>query len=151
MGSKSNEFENQLLAHIFQNAAIADIGNAGGLPAAAAEGNLYVRLHTDAAVVDDASLGVECAYIGYTAYGVAVPRNATGWAVAGNVAENAAAVAFGACTAGTETARYFSVWKTNVDATPANRIGWGQLTADLAITSGVTPEFAPGALTVTEE
>lgn len=149
--SKSNSFETSLLQHLFNNAAIAKMGDATGLPAAAAAGNLYVRLYTSAVVVDDATIGTECAYTGYVAKGVAVPRSAGGWTIAGNNASNTAAVTFGACTAGSETVRYFAIWKDNVSAVDAERLYWGQLTSDLAVSTGITPEFAIGALDVNED
>ena len=111
MGSKSNEFENQLLLHIFNNSAIANVGDAAGLPVAATAGSLYVRLYTSAVAVDDATIGTECAYTGYVQYGVAVARSGAGWTVSGNNASNAAIVTFGACTALSETIRYFAIWK----------------------------------------
>jgi len=149
--SKSDAFENQLLLHLFNNSAIANVGNAAGLPAAGAPGSLYIRLYTSAIVVDDATIGTECAYTGYADNGVAVTRDGAGWTISGNNASNAAAITFGACTVGTETVRYFAVWKTNVDEVAANRIYWGTLTSDLAVSPGITPEFAIGALDVNED
>ena len=149
--SKSDAFENQLLLHLFNNSAIANVGDAAGLPVAATVGDLYVRLYTSAIVVDDATIGTESAYTGYVQYGIAVARSGAGWTVATNNASNTAAITFGACTAGSETLRYFAIWKTNVDVTAANRIYWGQLTSDLAVSSGITPEFAIGALDVNED
>lgn len=149
--SKSNSFETTLLQHIFNNVALTDIGDASGLPAAATPGNLYVRLYTSAVVVDDATIGTECAYTGYVALGVAVPRTAGGWTVAGNNASNTAAVTFGACSAGSETVRYFAIWKNNTSTVDADRLYWGQLTSDLAVSAGITPEFAIGALDVNED
>lgn len=151
MGSKSNSFENQLLLHIFNNSAIAKVGDATGLPAAATAGNLYVRLYTSAVVVDDATIGTECAYTGYVARGVAVPRSGAGWTVSNNNASNAAAITFGACSAGTETVRYFAIWKDNTSTSDAERLYWGQLNADLAVSAGITPEFAIGELDVNED
>lgn len=151
MGSKSNSFETSLLTLIFNNTAIANIGNAGGLQPAGAAGSLYVRLYTSAVVVDDATIGTECAYTGYVALGVAVPRTAGGWTISGNNASNAAAVTFGACSAGSETIRYFAIWKDNVGATDADRLFWGQLTADLAVSAGITPEFAIGDIDINED
>jgi len=151
MGSKADTFENQLLLHIFNNSAIANVGDAGGLPVAATAGNLYVRLYTDAAVVSDSAIGTECAYTGYVQYGVAVARSGAGWTVSGNNASNTAIVSFGACTVGTENVRYFAIWKTNVDETAANRLYWGQLTADLSVSPGITPQFAAGELDVNED
>ena len=40
---------------------------------------------------------------------VAVARSGAGWTVSGNAVSNAAAVTFGACTAGSNTVTYFSV------------------------------------------
>ena len=149
--SKSNSFENQLLLHIFNNSAIANVGDASGLPASAAPGNLYVRLYTSAVTVDDATIGTECAYTGYVSGGVAVARSGAGWTVSGNNASNTAAITFGACTAGSETVRYFAIWKDNSTGTDSHRLYWGQLTSDLAVSSGITPEFAAGALDVNED
>ncbi len=149
--SKSDAFENQLLLHIFNNSAIANVGDATGLPIAGTVGSLYVRLYTDAVVVDDSTIGTECAYTGYVQYGIAVARAGGGWTIATNNASNTAAITFGACSAGSENVRYFAIWKTNVDVTAANRLYWGQLTADLSVSSGITPEFAIGALDVNED
>lgn len=149
--SKSNSFETDLLGHIFNNTAIINVGDASGLPAAATAGDLYIRLYTDAVVVNDSTIGTECAYTGYVQYGIAVPRSVAGFTVAGNNASNAAALTFGACTGGTENVRYFAVWKNNTGALEADRLYWGQLTADLSVSSGITPEFAIGALDINED
>ena len=149
--SKSNAFENQLLLHLFNNSAIADVGNGAGLPAAGAAGSFWVRLYTDAVVVDDSTIGTECAYTGYVAFGIAVARSGAGWTVAANNASNTAAITFGACTAGSENIRYFAIFKDGATATDAFRLYWGQLTSDLAVSSGITPEFAIGALDVNED
>jgi len=151
MGSKSNEFENQFLLLLFNNTTIANIGDGTGLPGAATAGSVYVRLCTDAVVAADDQIGTECAYTGYVQYGVAVARAVGGWTIATNNASNAAAVTFGACSAGTENVRYFEIWKTNVDATVANRLFWAQLDSDLAVSSGITPEFAIGDIDVNED
>lgn len=145
----SNTFENSFLKLLFQNIAIAGIGNAGGLLAAAAAGNLYIRLCTSASVTDDANIGTECAYTGYVAKGIAAVRSAEGWTVTDNEVVNAAELTFGACTAGAETIRYVEVWKNNTGDAEADRIAWVQLTADLAISAGITPKFVAEALTFT--
>ena len=149
--SKSDAFENQLLLHIFNNSAIADVGDASGLPAAATPGSIWVRLYTSAVTVDDSTIGTECAYTGYVAGGVAVARSGAGWTVSANNASNTAAITFGACTGGTETIRYFALFKDNATGTDSHRLYWGQLTSDLAVSSGITPEFAIGALDVNED
>ena len=148
--SKSDAFENQFLLHLFQNAAIANVGDGTGLDAAGTVGSLYIRL-CDTSACTDATVGTELTYTGYVQYGVAVARTSGGWTVAANNATNTAAITFGACTVGTVTVRFFEIWKTNVDATAANRLYWGQLTSDLAVSPGITPEFAISALDVNED
>jgi len=151
MGSKSNSLENQFLLLMLNNTDIANVGDVSGIKGSTVVGDLYLRLYTDAIVVDESTIGTECAYTGYVQYGVAVARTAGGWAIVANSVSNAAAVTFGACSAGSETIRYFSIWKTNVDETEANRLWWGQLGSDLAVSTGVTPSFAIGAIVVTED
>jgi len=149
--SKTNSHETQYLDHIFTNAAIAKVGDATGLPAAATVGNLYIRLYTDAVTVDDATIGTEAAYTGYVAGGVAVARSGAGWTVAGNNVSNAAVITFGAATAGTETLKWFAIWKDNVSVLDSERLFWGLLTSTLAVSTGITPEFAIGAISITED
>lgn len=151
--SKGNSFEGQFLAHIFKNSAIANVGDASGLPASATEGVLNIRLCTSATTCDDATVGTECAYGGYDR--VEKGRNGTNWdttTVAGQV-HNETAITFPACTSGSETIRYVEIWKNDTDTTEASgsRLFWGQLTADLAVSAGITPEFAAAALTITED
>jgi hypothetical protein len=149
--SKGNSFETSFLSHIFNNAAITGIGDSSGLPAAATSGSLYVRLCTAATTCDDSTIGTECAYTGYVAKGVAVIRSVSGWSVSSGSVTNTAAITFGACTAGSETIRYFEIWKNNTSASESDRLFWGQLTTDLAVSSGVTPEFGIGSLIINED
>ncbi len=143
--SKTNTFETELLEHIFQNAALADIGDASGLQPSSAAGSLYIALFTGdpgetASVVDEAD------YTGYAR--VAVARSAAGWDVSGGNASNAAAITFGACTAGTNTITHFAIMTAS---TGGDMLYSGALTSSLAVSSGITPEFAIGALDVTED
>ena len=133
--SKSNNFENQLLLLIFNNTDIANVGDAAGLQNSVTAGSLYVALHT----ADPGEAGTqatsEATYTGYAR--VAVARSGAGWTVAANAVSNAAAVAFGACTAGSSTCTYFSVGKEVSGATDI--LYSGALTASLAVTAGITP------------
>jgi len=151
MGSKGNAFETALLTLIFNNTNIANIGDATGLRGSTTVGSFWVRLYTSAVVVDDATIGTECAYTGYVAKGVAVARTSGGWTISGNNASNTAAITFGACTAGSETVRYFAIWMDNTATTDAYRLFWGQLNSDLAVSAGITPEIAAGDLDVNED
>lgn len=145
--SKGNTFENELLLHIFQNADIVDIGDAAGLQNSAAAGSLYVALHTADPGEAGAQNTNEANYTGYAR--VAVARTAGGWTVTANAVENTAVVTFGACTAGSNTITHFSVGVASSGATKI--LYYGALTASLAVSAGITPQFAAGALDVTED
>ncbi len=142
--SKANVFENDLIKLIFQATAIANIAdNAAASPLT----NLYVALHTaDPGEAGDQSTS-EANYTGYAR--VSVARTSGGWTVTNNQSVNAGAVTFGACTAGSNTVTHFSV---GVAASGATKILYsGALTASLAVSAGITPSFAAGALTCTED
>lgn len=142
--SKGNTFENDLLKLIFNATAIANIAdNAAASPLT----NLYVSLHTgDPGEAGDQTTN-ECAYTSYAR--VAVARTSGGWTVSGNAVSNAAAITFPAATGGSETATHFAV---GTAASSTGKVLYkGALTAGLAISSGITPEFAIGDLDVTED
>lgn len=143
--SASNAFETALLQHLLQNEAIANIGDATGLPGSAAAGQLYISLHT----ADPGEAGnqgtSEAAYTGYDRVGVA--RSAGGWTVTGASGTNAATIDFPEATGGTANVTHFGI------GTSASGAGMlllsGELTAPLAISNGITPSFAAGSLSVT--
>lgn len=90
--SKTNTYENELLLHIFNNAAIALIGDAAGVLPSAAAGSLHVSLHTsDPGEAGDQTTN-ETAYTNYARQAVA--RSGAGWTVSGNQVSNAAAISF---------------------------------------------------------
>lgn len=143
--SASNAFETALLQHLLTNTAIANIGDAAGLPASATAGSLYVSLHT----ADPGEAGnqntSEAAYTSYAR--VAVARSGAGWTVSGATGSNAAVINFPAATGGTSTCTHFAVG-TSATGTGMILLS-GALTASLAVSSGITPSFAIGALTLT--
>lgn len=145
--SKGNTFENELLLLIFNNTAIALIGDASGLQPSATAGSLYVCLHTG----DPGEAGVattsECAYGSYAR--VAVARSGAGWTVTGNAVTNAALIQFPQCTSGSETATYFSI--TTAATTGTKILYRGALSSSLAISSGIQPQFGAGELDGTED
>lgn len=143
--SKTNTFETDLLELLFNNTALANIGNAGGLLPSSVAGSLYVALFT----ADPGETGSVVAEANYTGYArVAVARTSGGWTIAGNNVSNAAAITFGECTAGTNTITHFAIMTA---ATGGDMLYSGALTASLAVSTGITPEFAIGALDVTED
>jgi len=145
--SKANTWENGLQLLTFNNTTFAGVGDAAGLLKSAANGSLYVSLHT----ADPGEAGdQETSEDDYTGYGrVAVARTAGGWTVAVGAVSNAAAVTFGACTVGTNATTYFGV---GTESTGAGILLYsGALTASLSVSPGVTPSFAIGDLDVTED
>jgi hypothetical protein len=145
--SKGNTFENELMLHILQNADVALIGDATGLRGSSTAGSLYVSLHTgDVGEAGDQTTN-EATYTSYAR--VAVARTSGGWTVADNQGSNAAAINFPACTGGTNTITHFAV---GTASTSTGKVLYkGQLTAQLSVSSGITPSFAIGALTITED
>ena len=145
--SKGNTFENDLLQLIFNNVDIADIGDAGGLQNSATAGSLYLALHTaDPGEAGNATTS-ECAYTSYAR--VAVARSVAGWTVATNTATNAALAQFPECTGGSETITHVSI---TVASSGTSKILYsGALTASRSVSSGIQPQFAIGALVVTED
>lgn len=142
--SKGNTFENDFLKLIFQATAIANIAdNAAASPLT----NLYVSLHTaDPGEAGDQTTS-EATYTGYAR--IPVARTAGGWTVTANAVENAAAITFGLCTAGSNTITHFAIGTL---VSGAGKILFkGALTGSLAVSSGITPQFAAGALDVTED
>src|SRR3972149_4712266 len=142
--SKGNTFENDFLKLIFQAVAIADIAEDDTTSPLT---NLYVSLHTaDPGEAGDQTTS-EATYTGYAR--VAVARTASGWAVTNNIADKVAAIPFGACTAGSNTITHFAV---GTASSGAGKILYsGALTASLAVSAGITPQFAIGVCDCTED
>jgi len=145
--SKSNSFENSLLQLLFNNVDIANIGDAGGIQNSAVAGSLYLALHTaDPGEAGDQTTN-ECAYGSYAR--VAVARTVGGWTVATNTATNAALAQFPECSGGSETITHVSVGMVSAGASVI--LYSGALTASRSVSSGIQPQFAIGALVITED
>lgn len=144
--SKGNTFENELLEHIFNNADVPLIGDAAGLLASAADGNLYVSLHTGDPGETGNQTTNECAYTSYAR--VAVTRNGTGWTVTANSVSPAANIDFPAATGGSETATHFAVGTASSGT--GKVLYKGTVTPNIAISTGVTPRLTT-ATAITED
>lgn len=144
--SKSNACETGILSLIFLNADFAGIGDAGGLLQSAADGNLYVSLHTS----DPGEAGVqttnEAAYTSYAR--VAVARDGSAWVVTGGSVSPAADVVFPTGTGGSGTATHFGVGTASSGA--GILLYSGTLTPNIAMGSGVTPKVL-AATAITED
>jgi hypothetical protein len=144
MSAKGNVWENDLQKLIFNATAIANIAdNASSSPIT----NLYVSLHTaDPGEAGDQTTS-EATYTSYAR--VAVARTSGGWTVTNNSVTNAATISFPAATGGTNTITHFGIGTASSAA--GKLLYKGALTSSLAVSSGITPQFAASALTVAED
>jgi hypothetical protein len=67
--------------------------------------------------------------------------------VASGVADNDGAINFPQATGGSESETHFGIGSDTSGT--GNLFLWGALTSSLAVSSGITPSFAAGALDVT--
>lgn len=143
--SMTNVAENGTLSLWFENANYANVGDATGLRGSSTAGVFYVSLHTANPNETGSQNTTEA---GYTSYArVSVARSTAGWTVASGVADNDAAITFPAAAGGSESETHFGIGS---DASAAgNLFFWGALTASLAVSTGITPSFAAGALDIT--
>lgn len=142
--SATNAFENGLLSLIFENANYANVGDATGLRGSSTAGVFYISL----AIGDPGETGTQTtSEANYTSYArVSVARSTSGWTVASGVADNDSAINFPAATGGSSTCTHFGIGSDSSGT--GNLFMKGALTASLAVTSGITPSFAAGALDV---
>jgi hypothetical protein len=145
--SKGNTFENDLLLLIFNNTDAALIGDATGLRGSSTAGLLYVSLHTGDPGEAGSQATSECAYGSYAR--VAVARSGAGWTVTGNAVTNAALVQFPQCSSSSETVTHFAVGTASSGT--GKVLYKGALSASLAVSSGIQPQFAAGDLDITED
>jgi len=137
--------ETDLLGLIMTNVDAANIGDAGGLQNSAAAGVFWISLtvspgHTEAG---DQTTN-ETAYTNYARQDEA--RDTTQWTVTNDTADNDNAVGFPTC--GASGATLFGFGLGSASAAAGNLFLIGDLTATLAVSSGVTPSFAAGALDI---
>jgi hypothetical protein len=141
----SSTFRNDILKLVFQATAIANIAdNAATSPLT----NLYVSLHTADPTESGTQTSSEIAYTGYSR--VAVARSGSGWTVVANSVSPAAAITFGAMTAGAGgTVTHAAV---GTDASGTGKILWGvacAVTPNIVVSNGVTPSLpATSAFTI---
>jgi len=141
---KSTSTCNSIVNLMYRATAWANVAdNAASSPLT----NTYVALHTaDLTAGTNSQAQNETAYTDYARQAVA---RSTGWAAAsGGATDNAATVSFPQCGASGATLTHVS---TGVAVSGATAVWhYGALNSSLAVSSGITPQFAAGALTVTE-
>ena len=156
MAGKSDAFESSWLQLLFNNQAITNIGDASGLRATGTAGSLYVSLHSADPGETGSAVTSEVTTTAYNTYArAAVARSTSGWTVSGTnptQVANAAAINYTAMASGTGvTATYFGIVNTSSGAGVLLYSGQINSGAGLAISAGITPSFAIGALIVTED
>lgn len=141
---KSTATCNSILALIFNATAWADIAeNDSSSPLA----NLYLSLHTASPGVGNDQQTNETAYTNYAR--IAVARTTGGWdAPAGGATANAALAQFAQCGVTGATITHVAI---GTAASGAGTVLYqGALSSSLAVANGIQPQFAAGALDVTE-
>lgn len=147
--SASDVFENGLLSLILENANYANVGDGVGLRGSSTAGVFWIGLHTSGVGDGSTQATSEATYTGYTGGGArqSVARSTAGWSVAAGVGDNDGVITYGVCTGSTNTIHSFTLGSDQTGA--GNMFLWGDLTADLAVSAGITPSFAAGALDIT--
>lgn len=141
---KSTATCNSIVNLMYRATAWANVAdNAAASPLA----NTFVALHTaDLTAATNSQAENETAYTNYARQSVA---RSTGWgAASGGTTQNAATISFPQCGVTGATLTHVSTGTTVSGATPVWH--YGALNSSLVVSSGITPQFAAGALTVTE-
>jgi hypothetical protein len=141
--AKSTTTCNNLLKLIFNATAWTSIAdNTATSPATL----LYLSLHTADPGVGGTQSTSETAYTNYAR--ISVARTSGGWTVVTNTATNAALAQFAQCGATGSTITHVAI---GMLSTGAGIILYsGALNSALAVANGIQPQFALGALVVTE-
>jgi hypothetical protein len=137
----ATSFRSPVASLIYLAAAIANIAdNAASSPIT----NIHIALHES-----DPSAGNQTTGEGnYTSYArQAVARSTSGWDDVAGVVDNDAEIAFPACTGGSDTISHVSTGR-DVSGTGLLFVA-GAVTSSLAVSNGITPRFAAGALVIT--
>lgn len=142
--AKSTSTCNNVLALVFNATAWANMAdNAASSPFT----NLYLGLHTADPGVGNNQTTNEATYTGYAR--LAVVRTTSGWTVpSAGATANAALAQFIICSGGSNTITHVSIGTASSGA--GTVLYAGALTSSRSISSGIQPQFAIGALTVTE-
>jgi hypothetical protein len=141
---KSTTFSDNLIELIFNAVAIANLAdNAASAPLT----SLYVSLHTADPGLGGSQATNETAYTNYAR--IAVARTTAGWdAPSGGATQNAALIQFPQCGVTGATVTHVAI---GTDLAGAGRVLYaGALNSALAVANLIQPQFAAGALTVTE-
>lgn len=141
---KSTATCNSIVNLMYRATAWANVAdNAASAPLT----NTYVAMHTaDLTAATNSQAEDETAYTNYARQAVA---RSTGWdAASGGATQNAATISFPQCGVTGATLSHVSTGIASSGATAVWH--YGALNSTLAVSAGITPQFAAGALTITE-
>jgi hypothetical protein len=137
-----------LLALLLCNTTFGGVGDTTGLVGSSTAGSEYLATHTASPGIGGTQNTNASAYTGFSR--IAVARSTGSWDASGTnppQLANHAALSFNADTSGSETLTHFSL---GVSSSGATQITWlGALTANLAISPGITASFGAAALVLT--
>lgn len=141
---KSTPTSNSVVNLMYRATAWANVAdNASSSPLT----NVYVALHTATlTAATNSQAENETAYTNYARQAVA---RSTGFdAASGGATQNSGTISFPQCGVTGSTLTYVS---TGVGSSGATAVWhFGALNSSLAVAAGITPQFAAGALTITE-
>ena len=145
--SKGDTTENDMIALIFQRQIPSWLGTlaTSGLT------DLVISLHTADPGEAGTQMTSECAYGGYARQSVTRTSGTGGWTVSGNQASNASLIQFPEAVSGSETITYVAVGTVTSTASTGQILYSGQLNSPRSVSTGIQPQFAIGALVVTED
>jgi hypothetical protein len=135
--SKSNTTENETLDAILRAVDPSWRGNA----------SRYIALHTADPTDAGTAVSSECAFGSYARVTVTAATGFT--AASGGSSSNTGVIAFPECTSGSETVTHVSIVTTTSGA--GQILYSGALTASRAVSSGITLQFAIGAMVISED
>ena len=135
--SKSNSTENDTLDAILRAVDPSWRSNA----------SRYIALHTADPADAGSATTSECAFGSYARVAVTAATGFT--AASGGSTSNTGVIAFPECTSGSETVTHVSIVTTTSGA--GQILYSGALTASRSVSSGITLQFAIGALVVSED
>jgi hypothetical protein len=139
--SKGDTTENDVMKVMFRNTA--------NTPSYLGAANLYIALHnTDPADSGNQSTG-EANYTSYDR--VAVTKDASGWGISGNYTQNVGLIQFPQCGASGQVVGYVSIGLVAGVGNSGQILYAGSLNSPLTISNLIQPQFASGALQITED
>ena len=151
--SMTDLMEERILTLIFENTSAAEIGDATGLVGSTTPGAFAVALHTsdptDAATDQTTNETAYTNYVRLTGTGNGADRNSTDWnyvAQPNGPMTNLATITFATCGVTGATITHVSLGEGAGASSPFFITA---LDSSLAVSSGVTPSFAIGALDFT--